>query len=121
MPTPRDVIAAPAEQAERRHQRALKAARTRRERRAQRETEARSQPKTARPGPDKPARHTRPWMQPDALTVAIRGPMAARMRELAERYDMSPRRVADLTAQPKPSREPSSDGSSPTPRSRHFG
>ena len=28
-------------------------------------------------------------MQPDALTVAIRGPMAARMRELAERYDMS--------------------------------
>ena len=89
MPTPRDVIAAPAEQAERRHQRALKAARTRRERRAQRETEARSQPKSARPGPGKPPRHTRPRMQPDALTVAIRGPMAARMRELAERYDMS--------------------------------
>ncbi len=89
MPTPRDAVAAPAEQAERRHQRALKAARTRRERRAQRETEARSQPKTARPGRNEPARHPRPRMQPDALTVAIRGPMAARMRELAERYDMS--------------------------------
>ena len=89
MPTRRDTVAVPAEQAERRRQRALKAARTRRERRAQRETEARSQPKTARPGPGKPARHPRPRMQPDALTVAIRGPMAARMRELAERYDMS--------------------------------
>jgi len=89
MPTPRDAVAAPAEQAERRHQRALKAARTRRERRAQRETEARSQPKTPRPGRGEPARHTQPRVQPDALTVAIRGPMAARMRELAERYDMS--------------------------------
>jgi hypothetical protein len=35
------------------------------------------------------AQRTRPRTQPDALTVAIRGPIAERMRRMAERHDMS--------------------------------
>jgi hypothetical protein len=78
-----------AEQAERRRRRALKAAQTRRERRAQREAEAQPGHEVAGQGRSGAARHTHSRVRPDALTVAIRGPMAARMRELAERSDMS--------------------------------
>jgi len=78
-----------AEQCERRRQRGLKAAQTRRERRAQREAELRPGHEAAGQARGNAGRHSRPRTQADALTVAIHGPIAERMRRMAERHDMS--------------------------------
>jgi len=94
MPKRKDAVGARAsktlaEQAERRRQRALKAPQTRRERRGQRDAEAPPGPRATGQGRGPSAQRTRPGTQPDALTVAIHGPIAERRRQMAERHDMS--------------------------------
>ncbi len=77
------------EQTERRRLSAQVAAGTRRQRRAQRESEAQSQPAAESPTQAHTARRSRPRMHGEMLTVAIRGPLADKMRQMAERHGMS--------------------------------
>ena len=78
-----------AEQAERRREAAQRGAQTRRQRREQRQAEAQPQPAPDRRTQAPTARRSRQREHPEMLTVAIRGPLADRMRELAERHRMS--------------------------------
>ncbi len=75
-----------ADQAQRRRRGAQQGAQTRRERRA---AQAQDQTQPERPTRRNVARNTRPRVHEDLLTVAFRGPLAARFRELAERHQMS--------------------------------
>jgi len=78
------------EKAERRRLGAQVAAGTRRQRRAQQQAEAQEQAKPKRATRAKGARKERkPRVHQDLLTVAYRGPLAGKFRELAERHEMS--------------------------------
>jgi hypothetical protein len=78
------------EKAERRRLSAQLAAGTRRERRAKQQAEAQDQAKPKRATRAKRERKERkPRVHQDLLTVAYRGPLANKFRELAERYQMS--------------------------------
>ncbi len=77
------------EQTERRRLSAQVAAGTRQQRRAQRESEAQPQPATESPTQAPTTRRSRPRVHGQMLTVAIRGPLAEKMRELAESSGMS--------------------------------
>ena len=78
-----------AEQAERRREAAQRGAQTRRQRRAQQEAEAQPRPAAESPTQAHVARRSRPRVHDDMLTVAIRGPLAAKMRQLAESTGLS--------------------------------
>jgi len=78
-----------AEQAERRREAAQRGAQTRRQRREQQQAEAQPQPAAERRTQAPTTRRSRPRAHPDMVTVAIRGPLAAKMRELAETTGMS--------------------------------
>ncbi|MBN1460006.1 MAG: hypothetical protein JXA57_10735 [Armatimonadetes bacterium] len=78
-----------AEQAERRREAAQRGAQTRRQRRAQRESEAQSQPAANRRAQAPTTRRSRARVHGEMVTVAIRGPLADRMRALAENHGMS--------------------------------
>jgi len=78
-----------AEQAERRREAAQRGAQTRRQRREQQQSEAQPQPAGERGTRAPTARRSRPRAHADMVTVAIRGPLAARMRELAESTSLS--------------------------------
>ena len=78
------------EKAERRRLGAQVAAGTRRERRAQQQAEAQEQAEPKRATRAKGARQERkPRVHADLLTVAFRGPLAGKFREMAERHQMS--------------------------------
>jgi len=92
--SPRDAVSERAEQrladqAQRRREAAQRGAQTRRQRRAQRGTEAQPQPAAEHRTQAPTTRRSRPRAHGQMLTVAIRGPLAARMRELAEATGMS--------------------------------
>jgi hypothetical protein len=78
-----------AEQAERRREAAQRGAQTRRQRRQQQQAEGQPQPVPERRTQASTTRRLRPRQHGDMLTVAIRGPLADRMREMAERHGMS--------------------------------
>ena len=78
-----------ADRDERRRQAAQRGAQTRRQRREQQQGEAQAQPAAERPTQAHVARHSRPRAHTDMVTVALRGPLAAKMRELAETTGMS--------------------------------
>ena len=78
-----------AEQHERRREAAQRGAQTRRQRRARRESEAQPQPPETPRTQAPTTRRSRPRAHGDMLTVAVRGPLANRMREMAERHGMS--------------------------------
>ena len=78
------------EKAERRRLGAQVAAGTRRERRAQQQAEAQDQAQPKRATRAKRERKERkPRVHQDLLTVAFRGPLAGKFREMAERHQMS--------------------------------
>jgi len=78
------------EKAERRRLSAQVAAGTRRQRRAQQQAEAQDQAQPKRATRAKRARkERRPRVHQDLLTVAYRGPLAGKFREMAERHQMS--------------------------------
>jgi len=77
------------EQAERRREAAQRGSQTRRQRREQQQSEAQPQPAADRRPQAPTTRRSRPRAHGDMVTVAIRGPLADRMRELAERHGMS--------------------------------
>jgi len=78
------------EKAERRRLGAQVAAGTRRQRRAQQQAEAQEQAKPKRATRAKRERKERkPRVHADLLTVAYRGPLAGRFREMAEQHEMS--------------------------------
>ncbi len=78
-----------AEQAERRREAAQRGAQTRRERRGQQQAEAPSRPAAERRTQAPTTRRSRAQVHGEMVTVAIRGPLADRMRELAESTGMS--------------------------------
>jgi len=78
-----------AEQAERRREAGQRGAQTRRQRREQQQGEPQPQPAADRRTQAPTTRRSRPRARPEMLTVAIRGPLAARMRELAESTSLS--------------------------------
>jgi len=75
------------EKTERRRLSAQVAAGTRRKRRTQQQAEAQAQAKPKRATRAKAER--KPRVHADLLTVAYRGPLAGKFRELAERHQMS--------------------------------
>jgi hypothetical protein len=75
-----------AEQAQRRRRGAQQGAQTRRERRA---AQAQDQAPAERGTRRNVVRSTRPRVHEDLLTVAFRGPLAGKFRELAQRHEMS--------------------------------
>jgi len=78
------------EKAERRRLSAQLAAGTRRQRRAEQQAEAQDQAKPKRATRAKGVRKERkPRVHADLLTVAYRGPLAGKFREMAERHQMS--------------------------------
>jgi len=78
------------EKTERRRLSAQVAAGTRRQRRAEQQAEAQDQAKPKRATRAKRERKERkPRVHADLLTVAYRGPLAGKFRELAERHQMS--------------------------------
>jgi len=78
------------EKAERRRLGVQVAAGTRRQRRAQQQAEAQDQVQPKRAARAKAERKERkPRVHQDLLTVAFRGPLAGKFRELAERHQMS--------------------------------
>jgi hypothetical protein len=78
------------EKAERRRLGAQVAAGTRRQRRAKQQAEAQDQAEPKRATRAKGARQERkPRVHQDLLTVAYRGPLAGRFREMAEQYELS--------------------------------
>jgi len=79
-----------AEKAERRRLGAQVAAGTRRQRRAQKEAEAQEQVEPKRATRAKGERKERkPRVHQDLITIAYRGPLAGKFREMAERHEMS--------------------------------
>jgi hypothetical protein len=74
------------EQAQRRRRGAQQGAQTRRERRA---AQAQDQAPAERGTRRNVARQPRPRVHEDLLTVAFRGPLAAKFRELAQRHELS--------------------------------
>ncbi|MBP7868677.1 MAG: hypothetical protein KA002_01290 [Firmicutes bacterium] len=76
-------------QAQRRREAAQRGAQTRRQRRQQEHAEAQAQRAPESPTQAPTTRRSRPCAHGDMLTVAIRGPLAEKMRELAERHGMS--------------------------------
>ena len=78
-----------AEQAERRRDAAQRGAQTRRQRREQQQGEGQPQPAAESPTQAHVGRRSRPRAHTDMVTVALRGPLAAKMRELAETTGMS--------------------------------
>jgi len=78
-----------AEPSERRREAAQRSAQTRRQHRAQQQGEAQPQPAAERPTRAPTARRPRPRAHGNMLTVAIRGPIAEKMRAMAERHQMS--------------------------------
>jgi len=78
-----------AEQAERRREAAQRGAQTRRQRRQQQQAEAQPQPAAERRTQAPTTRRSRPRAHGDMLTVAIRGPLATKMRALAQSTGMS--------------------------------
>jgi len=78
-----------AEQAERRREAAQRGAQKRRQRRQQQQAEAQPQPAAERPTQGNVRRRSRQRAHPEMLTVAIRGPLAEKMRELSETTSMS--------------------------------
>ncbi|MFB3882706.1 MAG: hypothetical protein ACE149_15675 [Armatimonadota bacterium] len=77
------------EQAERRREAAQRGAQTRRQRRQQQQAEAQPQPATENPTQAHVARRSRPRAHGDMTTVAIRSPIAEKMREMAGSHQMS--------------------------------
>jgi len=77
------------EQQERRREAAQRGAQTRRQRREAQEAEAHPQARAETRTQRHVARRSRQRTHPDMVTVAIRGPLAAKMRELAETTGMS--------------------------------
>ena len=77
------------EQSERRREAAQRGAQTRRQHRGQQQAEVHPQPAAESPTQAHTTRRSRPRVHGDMLTVAIRGPLAARMRQLAERTGLS--------------------------------
>lgn len=78
-----------AEQQERRREAAQRGAQTRRQRRAQQQPEAQPQPAPDRRTQAPTTRRSRSRAHGDMVTVAIRGPLADRMREMADSHRMS--------------------------------
>ena len=78
-----------AEQAERRREAAQRGAQTRRQRRAQQQSEAQPQPAANRRTQAPTTRRSRPRQHDSMLTVAIRGLLAEKMRQMAESHGMS--------------------------------
>ncbi len=78
-----------AERAERRREAARRAAQTRRQRREQQRGEPPAQAAAERRTRAQQARRSRPRAHPEMLTAAIRGPLAAKMRQLAENAGLS--------------------------------
>ena len=78
-----------AEQAERRREAAQRGAQTRRQRREQQQSEAQPQPAAERRTQAPTTRRSRQRARPEMLTVAIRGSLAAKMRDLSETTGMS--------------------------------
>jgi len=78
-----------AEQQERRREAAQRGAQTRRQRREARAAEAQPQARAEERTQRRVARRSRPRAHPDMLTVAIRGTLAAKMREVAETASVS--------------------------------
>ena len=74
---------------QRRREAAQRGAQTRRERRAAEAAQQQPHPEPDRPTQGDVRRRSRPRAHPDMLTVAIRGPLAAKMRQLAETTGMS--------------------------------
>ncbi len=77
------------EQQERRCEAAQRGTQTRRQRRAEQLTEAQLQPAADRRAHAPTTRRSRLRAHADMLTVAVRGPLAAKMRQLAESTSMS--------------------------------
>ncbi len=77
------------QQAERRREAAQRGAQTRRQRREHREAEVRPQMESEAPTQANVAPNTRPRVHGEMVTVAVRGPIAAKMRGMAEQYGMS--------------------------------
>jgi len=78
-----------ADQQERRREAAQRGAQTRRQRREQHQAEAQPQARAESRPQRHVARRSRQRTHPDMVTVAIRGPLAAKMRQLAESTGMS--------------------------------
>jgi len=72
------------EQQERRREAAQRGAQTRRQRREAQQAEAQAQPEAERRTQGRVARRSRQRVHADLLTVAIRGPLAGKMRQLAD-------------------------------------
>jgi hypothetical protein len=77
------------EQSERRREAAQRGAQTRRRRREEQQAEAQEQAPAESATPADVARQTRQRVHADLLTVAYRGPLARRFRELAEQHHLS--------------------------------
>jgi hypothetical protein len=69
---------------QRRQEAAQRGAQTRRERREAATAQARPHPEAERPTQGNVRRRSRPRAHPEMVAVAIRGPLAHKMRELAE-------------------------------------
>jgi hypothetical protein len=80
------IVAESASGGQRRRRGAQQGAQTRR---ARRTAQAQDQPQPERPTRRNVARQTRQRVHTDLLTVAFRGPLAGKFRELAERLQMS--------------------------------
>jgi len=83
------VEARSAEQQERRREAAHRGAQTRRQRRQQQQAEAQPQPRAESRTQRHVTRRSRQRTHPDMVTIAVRGPLAAKMRQLAESTGMS--------------------------------
>jgi len=77
------------EQQERRREAAQRGAQTRRQRREAQAAEAQPQARAESRTQRHVARRSRQRTHPDMVTVAVRGPLAAKMRQLAETTGMS--------------------------------
>lgn len=77
------------DQAQRRREAAQRGAQTRRERRAAEAAQVQPHPEAERPTQGNVRRRSGQRVHPEMLTVAIRGPLAAKMRGLAESTGMT--------------------------------
>ena len=77
------------QQRQRRQEAAQRGAQTRRERRAAERAQVQPHPEAERPTQGNVRRHSPQRVHPEMLTVALRGPLAAKMREMAESTGMS--------------------------------
>ncbi len=78
-----------ADQAERRREAAQRGAQTRRQRRERHQGEPQAQPPAERPTRAHVTRQSRPPTHVDMVTVALRGPLAGKLRQLAESTNLS--------------------------------